>query len=483
MKQTKFIVIGIVVIVLGLLTAGVYGAYRLVHQLTPAQILQNETARNFIRDNLPKEKQVFFDMLPELVGLDKPKTYLVLFENNTELRPTGGFIGSFAVVRVFKGSFELLTVQGSEQLDWRSLPAGSQKPPKPIEQYLGVPYWYVRDANWSPDFSASVPDILRLYAQEKGPYAEDIDMVVAITASVFVDVLKDIGPLTVEGKTFNAENAIELLQYDTSYDYERRGIPHEDRKRILDGLVSEVIKTISKDPIGIAPKILATLSIRAKEGHVMLYSTDIELQKQFSQQGVAGEVASFGGDYLLWVDANLAALKTDSVIDRSLSYSLKNNDKKQYLGNATMKYVHNGVFDWRTTRYLTYARVFVPKGSVLVGVSSIDGSGKEKKYEDKDIGTGEELGKQWFGVYYKLEPGQTGSVTFEYILPQSVIKKPYTLFVQKQLGTEAPGLTLDLQFGTTVQSATPAEAQDSWYDSNYSLVTDLRVSRDIKVGF
>jgi hypothetical protein len=484
MKHTRYIILAIVCFVVALLALGVYGAYKIVRELTPAEVLQSETARNFIRDNLPEDKKVFFDLLPDLLGLETPKTYLILFQNNTELRPTGGFIGSFGVVRVHKGSFELLSVQGTEQLDWRSLPSTAQKPPQPILEYLDVPYWYSRDANWSPDFRVAVPDILRLYNQEKGPYADEIDMVVAITASVLQDVLADIGPLVVEGKTFTAENAVDVLQYDTSYGYADRDIPWQDRKRIIDLLSTEIIRRISDDPIGIAPKLVSTLSTRAREGHVMLYSTDEVLQAQFEAQQVAGRVLPSKGDALLWVDANLAALKTDQAIERALTYTLRQDTKtKEWISTATMQYVHTKDFDWKTTRYLTYARVFVPEGAQIKRVYTTLNGGKQTDVDMKNVSGGVELGKQWFGYYYSLEPKQTGTVTFEYVLPKDAVQKPYELFVQKQLGTEAHGLTLDLQFDTKVQTATPGETKDKWGDARYQYSTDLRVNREIQVGF
>ncbi len=484
MRHTRYIIVAIICFVLTLVSLGVYGAYTMMRQLTPAEVLKSETARNFIRDNLPEDKKVFFDLLPDLLGLEAPKTYLVLFQNNTELRPTGGFIGSFAVIRVYKGSFELLSVQGTEQLDWRTLPSTAQKPPQPILEYLDVPYWYSRDANWSPDFRVAVPDILRLYTQEDGPYAGEIDMVVAITASVLEDVLADIGPLEVEGQTFTAQNAIDVLQYDTSFGYADRNIPWQDRKRMIDILSAEIIQRITDDPIGLAPKLVSTLSVRAREGHVVLYSVDDVLQSQFEAQQIAGRVLSSGGDALMWVDANLAALKTDQAIKRSLIYALhQDKNSKEWIGTATMHYVHTKDFDWKTTRYLTYARVFVPQGAQIKRVYTTLNGGEQKDVDMKKVSGGVELGKQWFGYYYFLEPKQTGTLTFEYSLPKQVITKPYTLFVQKQLGTEAHGLTLDLQFDTKIQTATPGETKDKWGDARYQYTTDLRVSREVQVGF
>ena len=127
----------------------------------------------------------------------------------------------------------------------------------------------------------------------------------------------------------------------------------------------------------------------------MVYSTDKDIESIIGKNDWSGEVKRPDGDFLMWVDANLAALKTDHAMVRKLNYSFAPTDDGQYLATASMTYTHNGGFDWRTTRYRTYARIYVPQGSKLVSSEgSINWSDTDKPGE---IDSGVELGKHWFG--------------------------------------------------------------------------------------
>jgi hypothetical protein len=269
-------------------------------------------------------------LLPYLLGIESPRTILVLFANNTELRPAGGFIGTYAVVRVDNGRATILAVDGTEVLDkgtpndWRPVP------PQPIGQYLGVDRWYFRDSNWSPDFPTSVHDALNLYVGEKGAYAQDIDMVVLITPQVLVEMLKRIGPVTVDGVSFTAESAVEKLEYEVEYGFSRRGDSFIDRKHIIDGLLAEVVNRVAKDAVFHVNAYLTLATDLLAQKHLVVYATDSNVQNVFTQSGWAGKLSTSTVDYVGWVDANLGALKTDHAMARQLTYKIIPRDDGHY---------------------------------------------------------------------------------------------------------------------------------------------------------
>ena len=116
--------------------------------------------------------QVFSDILPLLeigptfLGYPDPQTYLVLLQNSDEMRPTGGFIGTYGLMRFDTGHITGFFTDDVYNLD-RFVPERTRPPtPDPIRRYLEQPYWYLRDANWDPDFAASARRVLEFYAQE-----------------------------------------------------------------------------------------------------------------------------------------------------------------------------------------------------------------------------------------------------------------------------------------------------------------------------
>jgi hypothetical protein len=483
MKKTSTIIYAVLTIVAVIGISIGAAAYYLFQTFDPASLLEQGIVQQEIRKRVGVQNAPIVDLLPQLLGIKEPRTYLFLFLNNTEMRPAGGFIGSYAVARITNGNIELITLEGSEQLDKRTPASFAPVPPLPITEHLGVSQWYFRDANWDPDFRVSAERVLSFYGSQGGAYADEIDLVVAIDTEVLEAVLKILGPVSADGKTFTADNVVELLQYDTSYGFNDRDIPFEDRKQILDTLFIDIKSKLPGSLIESYPAYIAAANTLIQEKHVQLYSKDPEEQRVFENRNIAGRVAAVTHDYLMWIDANLAALKTDRVISRDLSYTTRIREDGRTVARAEMTYTHSGTFDWRTSRYRTYARIFVPKGSQLLETS---GDMRTDRSTDRGrIDSGELYDKSWFGTFISIEPGTTGVLSFTYLLPEDITAdEPYELLVQKQAGIPTLDLTLDLEFATNLESAEPAEPQENWGDTYYqTAVTDMQTDQLFTVQY
>lgn len=469
----------ILVAILAVIGIAGFVGYRLLNRLSPADVLQSGLFNQAIVTYTGRENKALVDLFPTLLGFDEPRTYLFLFLNNTELRPAGGFIGVYAVVRVEDGQAEVVVVEGTEVLDAGTPADWHPVPPEPIRRYLGVDQWYFRDSNWSPDFAESARQALRFYAAEGGIASEEIDAVVGVTPTVLERLMDITGPFTIQGITFTPETVIETLEYEVEFGFKDRGIAVADRKQIIEPFFEALIAHMKEHLFVRAERYINTIESLADERHILVYDVNDAVQEAVENRGWSGTLhTAENEDYLLWADANLAALKTDHAIERTLAYTIHRRDDGTYVARATMHYAHTQpYFDWRTTRYLAYARVFVPAGSTLIGTQGVR----------EFVAEGDELGKQWFGGYLSIEPGQNADVTFEYILPASVSRKidagVYTLYVQKQAGTLAHSLTLDLDFDTTIKRADPTEKADRRGDDQYHIETDLQMDREVEVLF
>ena len=155
-----------------------------------------------------------------------------------------------------------------------------------------------------------------------------------------------------------------------------------------------------------------------------------------------GVIKKTDKDYLLVVDANLAAFKTDSVIEKGIEYDVRGQNQGMAKAKLKLNYQHNGGFDWRTTRYRSYTRVFAPLGSKLVSLKAQDSANLEAKsinsYDDLA------LNKTVFGFFFSLEPGSKGAIVLEYDLPENINRdlqsKNYELIIQKQAGRRTNAL-------------------------------------------
>ncbi|MFA5061888.1 MAG: DUF4012 domain-containing protein [Patescibacteria group bacterium] len=443
----KKIVVGLVIIILalGAATAGLYFWYK-------SGGLEKTIIRTMSEHVTSNKSEV--NLIQEILGYNNPRTYLLLFLNNTELRPGGGFIGAYAVVRVDKGIPQILKVEGTEILDNYAPQDKLPIPPAPLAKYLYIKKWGFRDSNWSPDFAESSLNSMNLFKIENGTAADSIDSVIGFTPTVLENILKISGPITVDGEEFTPENFTQKLEYEVEYGYAQKGLEFNDRKQILANLSRVLLQRLRTDVVLHWADYLNLAQQMLTQKQIVAYSSYPEAENVLLAKDWAGEIKQVPSDYLMWVDANLAALKTDKAMERTLSYliapSPSSTDK--FIGTVKMTYTNTGHFDKFTTRYRTYARVYLPLGSKFI---SVEGSMRNDR--TTDVGTvdqGMENGKQWFGTFIAIEPGQTKDLTWQFELAPKIVSQinanTYQLFVQKQIGTLGHKLTLHLNFGKTV---------------------------------
>ncbi len=433
-------------------------------------------------------------MLPGVLGYPEARHYLFFFQNNTELRPTGGFLGVYGALTVQDAELIEMTTSDVYAIDGPAESSPRPAPPAPIRKYIGIEKWYLRDANWSPDFPTSAAVMQRFFREEaaiafRGKPIPPVDGIIAVTPKFAEDIMRLTGPITVDGKTFTPENLVDTLEFEVEQGFVKGGIPFHQRKDIVGKLVKEIVMRLSSFSLVRLVEVVGTVDQNIKEGHVMVYSADAKLQSTFVTNGWAGAMKSVNGDYLRYIDANLAALKSDAVIDRAMTYQITPDGKGEYDGKVVMTYHNKGSFTWKTTRYRTYVRLYLPAGTTFIGATGAMENDKLKdpRRRPGKVDMSDELDRRVFGAFISIEPGETKSLEFRFHLAPSVArmiqKGEYTLDVQKQAGTVANGLTLDLDFGKKLVNATPSEDRSHWGDARYTVGTDLRVDRVFDIRF
>jgi hypothetical protein len=439
-------------------------------------------------------------IIPAFTGLGEEKNFLLLLENNTELRPGGGFIGTYGILKIEDGEIRELELSDSYLLDAAADPYYSLEPPGPLKKYLSTNEWYFRDSNWSPDFSVSARNAISIFTNEvlsipaatRSAVQEPLsfDGVIALTPTSIADLLKIFGPITIGNQTFSADNITETLEYQVEVGFRESGTPYSQRKEIVAALLNEMKAALFDLPFFEWGPIASAVVKNLAEKQIVLFSnSSFEAEEVIRQAGWGGVVEKGDGDFVMVVDANMAALKTDPRVSREISYTLEPSDDGRLIGKVVIHYDHRGDFDWKTTRYRTYTRVYVPLGSELIGGTGMMADDKIKNPSGAPgaIEVGQELGLTVFGAFISIEPGESGDLSFEYYLPDSLQKKievgDYSLRVAKQLGAADHGLTLDLDFDKKVTGAEPSEERIDWGDQVYKLKTSLESDKEFLVRF
>lgn len=423
-------------------------------------------------------------LLPPLLGYPDTAKFLLILQNSDELRPTGGFIGTYGIIQTKDGDFERFETHDIYHLDMPAKDKVLVTPPAPLKKYLGVDYWYLRDANWSPDWPTSAENILTFYKKENAAQAKpdsltDFDGVIAITPELIVDLMKLTGPITIDKETYTPQNFVDLLQYKVEKGYVQLGTSSWQRKEVI-GDIAKVIKQRLLDlPLGQWPDLIRLISDNVARKNILLYARDKNLEELIRANGWSGEIRHDWGDFLMVVDANLAALKTDAVMDRQIDYKLREEDGKLKV-KLVLRYSHGGSFDWKTTRYRTYTRVYVPAGSQLISASG---------FSQGEVETGEEFDKTYFGAFLSVEPGAIGQLVFDYELPPALYENMknyhnYRLTIQKQPGKQVNKLVVDLGFQNEIKSYSPTNFYSEAADYKHLTADgDLTVDRSFFVNF
>ncbi|MCR4311925.1 MAG: DUF4012 domain-containing protein, partial [Candidatus Uhrbacteria bacterium] len=429
----------------------------------------------------------FAAIVPEFAGLEGDRQFLMMFLNDTELRPTGGFLGTYGLMVVRDGDITSMSTGDTYHID-REVQGQADyyvASPDPINTYLEQPVWYFRDATWSPDFEEGAQTAVQLMRQEiaySGQPVPEIHGVIGITTDFLANLLYILGPITIEDQTFTGGNVAEALEWEVEIDFELDGIPRDQRKELVGVLANEVMDRMLSLPVSSWQTLFDLLTFSFTHKDMAFQSYDDGTQAALNDAGWSGTLDAGAIDTLMVVDANMAALKTDTVVDRTFDYAIVKTSKG-FEATVDINYDHYGGFDWKTSRYRTYTRVFVPLGSRLLSSSGSmandlirNPSGAEGEVTQLD-----ELGLTSFGAFISIEPGENRTLSFTYLLPPAVSlaieQGSYTLNVEKQMGARDHELNLDLDFGKDVRTATPGEDEsdygDDAYEQSVTLETDL----------
>lgn len=397
-------------------------------------------------ENLLSQTKPLIKVLPEILGEPEMRRYLILWQNDKELRPTGGFITAYSLFRLEHGKIFAEHSEDIYNLDQRltrRFPA-----PDPILKYhKNVYQLHLRDSNLSPDFYESMRKFEEMYQYVSGK--SKIDGIIAIDTNVLINIMNILGPIQAYGTTFTTETVkacncpmilYELEKYaDKPVNYERGS-----RKDIIGVLLYQIMQKALGAPKQWWQPLFQTGLDMVKQKHILIYLHDENEQKAIESFGAAGRIISYHADYLHINDSNFAGAKSNMFINQSVEQKIEKENDGTLIKTLTINYKNpypasdcglesgglclNGLYrDW--------VRVYVPQGSEL-----LESQGSEIKIQSY-----EDIGKTVFEAFYgnisPLRPLGTAKLIFKYKLPFK-IDKEYKLLIQKQPGTKGHEYTI-----------------------------------------
>lgn len=418
-------------------------------------ILQKVSKLLPIAPDTKKELEVVNQLVAELSKQDdRTRVFLILLQNADELRPGGGFLGQYAIVKVKNAVVVSTYVEDANLLDQRIL--AKITPPYPFLRKLQLKKWKFRDSNFSPDFPTNAEKAQYFYRLSGG--REKFDAVIGVNSHVFNNILAVTGPIQIPGDshTYTSENGAYKLEERVERAYLGEDVPAElkqNRKAIMKKIAAEIMNRVAT--VGNAPKLAEFTQNELRNRDVMIWFADPNLQALVESVHWDGSVAEdWTGDYLMLVDANMGALKSDYYMRRSLDYTVDFTGEKP-VATVLYTYKHTAAYgDWRTSDYHTYLRAYVPKGAKLL----------ERKLVGSPL-TDEAFGKTYFGVFVDVLIGGETQGMLKYELPETVTENDYKLLIQKQSGV-----------GTVPVSVHIKTKDGKIYDQTTELKKDLNLT-------
>ncbi|MBU2523832.1 DUF4012 domain-containing protein [Patescibacteria group bacterium] len=409
--------------------------------------------------------RVFLPHIFQVTGfLGQQKNYLIIFQNNTELRPTGGFISAFGILRFKNGipSLEMRDVYG-EIADHEFI-----EPPYPQKQLL-TSRWYggytFRDANWNPKFSESAEDLISFYNKTND---EEIQGVIAVNYAFLEDLIRSIDGISINGDQVTADTLFETLEHNVSNIDLHNEEALKNRKSVL-GIVKKELAIRAMNPFYMR-KISDTIHDSLNKKDIIFYFKKKSLSEFVGKNNWDGNFEYKGGDFLYINEANLGGAKSNRYITKDISYFWQQKDDN-IEAKLTLDYQHHGIFNAPlSTDYSGYTRVYLPKEAEVTDFKAGNDPAEYKIYE--------ESGYKVVGFILMLKHGEAQQIEIKYNLPKNLIKDGnYNLQVIKQPGDKDTTIKIagSLTQGHTIKSKDfVGHEQLALYSAN--LESDLNLS-------
>lgn len=445
-------------------------------------------------DKILENLKLVFDNTKEIksfLGSGKDKRYLLVFQNNAEMRGAGGFLGSYALVDFREGKIRNLEIPGGGSYDTE---AGlKEKVVAPAPLWLVNPRWHFWDANWWPDWPTTAKNLMWFYEKSDGP---TVDGVIAFTPSVIEKLLTITGPIDLSekyGLIINADNFWQEVQLTAERENILTNNPEvvahlpvgetNKPKKIIGDLTVKILEILptklDKDNL---VKLLAIFEDSLSAKQVMFYFTDHDLEEAVLLRNWGGKMTQPPFDYLMVANTNIAGAKTDRVIRETIKLNTEISSDGSVINKLKIIREHTGEKPDPLTgvRNVNWLRVYVPLGSELLSADGFSSPSAQyfdvpdDDWQDNEFiaqtegkaltnanGTTKiysENNKTVFADWTMIDPGQTAEINLVYKLPFDILARqeksdfmsrlnkwlnpgknnfyPYSILFQKQPGAK-----------------------------------------------
>src|SRR3990167_5488981 len=381
------------------------------------------------------------DHFDGIFAADREKKYLLLFANNMEIRPGGGFIGSFAIATVKDYSITELRMYDVYDADGQL--KDQIDPPAPIVDYLNQTHWFLRDSAFEPDFFTNYLQAKRFLELELNE--GDFDGGLLITTTAIQHILSAMDKLYVPDyqETITKDNFYIKAQLYAEDNFFPGSLK---KKKFLGSVMNQMMLNLQNASY---PALFSMMQKSLNEKQIVIYSEDPKLQALLEQNYWAGQTLTPKCnldnsincvlDYVFSYDANLGVNKANFFVKRPTKLAVSINENGEIKNTLTIKFINNSYPDvFPGGSYKNYTQLMLPPNTRIEKIT-IDGVNLER-YDETNFNY------KKVGFLLNVQPQSESTVEIVYELPTTIIagEGVYQLIVQKQIGS--PNYDFNLEF-------------------------------------
>lgn len=416
--------------------------------------------------------------IPDLLGVTERKRYLILLQNESELRSTGGWLTSYGILGIEGGQVRELFVDDIYNADG-SLRAQqkSYNAPKSMQNALGVSEWPFSLVNWYPDLTETYISA-EPFIDELGK-GNDLDGVFTIDISFVQKILNSWDGIEVPGvnEIVTSDNL-----YAKIFEMHEEFTPGSTQKTtFLANLANEIItKLLSMDMMELA-EMGDIFTESLEEKHLQATFKNRYAYQYFNDNSWAGSLDSKYDEAPIAIDWNWGGNKANLYLEKNhnLTMDIKNENTIDFkytlaVENTSTKNVYP------EGDYINYQRIYIPANAQVLGIKGI---------EDNDYDVYRESGFKVIGGWFNTPIDSSNTLEISYRLTKAegsttfpLQKDGENMFLDlnifKQAGERRHAYKLDIIYPSTwnVQSSEALNSISNQLSSRFDLDTDKEFS-------
>ncbi len=341
--------------------------------------------------------------LPELLGAEEPTTYLLILQNEKEMRSSGGLLTAYGTMTVDKGElvgdiditdmWDLeLYVSSTLGIDagHRNI-YGQLYLMNPIEELnyggCGSTYLRAQDAGIYPDLYVTADtvtdyyDIANAYNPQKYPGYDHVIIANTFFASDLVSLIEPLAVPGFDGQEITSTNIAKVIYGETS----EQVFDPATRKLFIGEVATAAKESFIDLPSEKFPDLVKTIISTIQAKNISFYSEDIEMQAYFDELGLSGRIEqNFAGDYFTLSEAQVCSLKANFYVEDAVTQNIKIEQDGKISKNVEVNWKNEKVYDRKEEKiiskspnfgYRAWVRVVTPKGTEILDSTGLKSSG------------------------------------------------------------------------------------------------------------